>query len=47
MYIPLSDMKLKIRWGTVGYNNKILVSNSGLSLERTIRSMLELEEEGL
>ena len=27
-----SDMNLKIRSGTVGYNNKILVSNSGFTL---------------
>ena len=32
IYILPSDMNLNIRSGTVGYNNKILVSNSGFSL---------------
>ena len=29
-----SDMNLKIKTGTVGYNNKILVSNGNFSLEK-------------
>ena len=32
IYILPSDMNLNIRPGTVGYNNKILVSNSKFSL---------------
>ena len=32
IYMIPSDMKLKIRLGTVGYNNKILVSNGNFSL---------------
>ena len=32
IYMLPSDMKLKIRSGTVGYNNKILVSDSNFSL---------------
>ena len=29
-----SDMNLKIKTGTVGYNNKILVSDGNFSLEK-------------
>ena len=32
IYLILSDMNLKIRSGTVGYNNKILVSDGNFSL---------------
>ena len=32
LYMLPSDMTLKIRLGTVGYNNKILVSNGNFSL---------------
>ena len=32
IYMIPSDMKLKIRSGTVGYNNKILVSDGNFSL---------------
>ena len=32
IYMLPSDMKLKIKTGTVGYNNKILVSNGNFSL---------------
>ena len=35
-YIP-SDMNLKIRLGTVGYNNKILVSNEKFSLGKLLK----------
>ena len=34
LYMLPSDMTLKIRPGTVGYNNKILVSNGNFSLGR-------------
>ena len=34
IYMLPSDMNLKIRSGIVGYNNKILVFDSGLSLGR-------------
>ena len=34
LYMLPSDMNLKIRPGTVGYNNKILVSNGKFSLEK-------------
>ena len=34
IYMLPSDMNLKIRSGTVGYNNKILLSNSKFSLEK-------------
>ena len=34
-----SDMNLKIRSGTVGYNNKILVSNEKFSLGKMMRLM--------
>ena len=32
IYMIPSDMKLKIRSGTVGYNNKILISDGNVSL---------------
>ena len=35
-----SDMNLKIRSGTVGYNNKILVSDEKCSLGKTIKLIL-------
>ena len=35
-----SDMELRIRPGTVGYNNKILVSDGNLIWGKTMRSML-------
>ena len=35
-----SDMNLKIRSGTVEYNNKILVSDEKFSLEKTLRLIL-------
>ena len=35
-----SDMNLKIRLGTVGYNNKILVSDGKFSLGKTMRLIL-------
>ena len=34
LYMLPSDMNLKIRSGTVGYNNKILVSHEKFSLEK-------------
>ena len=34
IYMLPSDMNLKIRLGTVGYNNKILVSDEKFSLEK-------------
>ena len=34
LYMLPSDMTLKIRLGTVGYNNKILVSDGKFSLEK-------------
>ena len=40
IYIIPSDMNLKIRSGTVGYNNKILVSDGKFSLGKTINSNL-------
>ena len=38
MFIP-SNMELKIKTGTVGYNNKILVSDGNFSLGKTMRLM--------
>ena len=32
IYMLLSDMNLKIKTGTIGYNNKILVSDEKFSL---------------
>ena len=40
LYILPSDMTLKIRLGTVGYNNKILVSDGKFSLGKMMRSIL-------
>ena len=37
IYTIPSDMNLKIRSGTVGYNNKILVSDGNFSLGKTMR----------
>ena len=37
IYMLPSDMKLKIRSGTVGYNNKILVSDGKFSLGKMMR----------
>ena len=37
IYMIPSDMKLKIRSGTVGYNNKILVSDGNFSLGKMMR----------
>ena len=34
IYMLLSDMSLKIRSGTIGYNNKIIVSDGNFSLEK-------------
>ena len=39
-YMLPSDMNLKIKTGTVGYNNKILVSNGNFSLGKMMRLML-------
>ena len=39
IYMSPSDMNLKIRSGTVGYNNKILVSNEKFSLGKMMRLM--------
>ena len=36
IYMLLSDMNLKIRSGTVGYNNKILVSHEKFSLGKNV-----------
>ena len=35
-----SDMKLKLKTGTVGYNNKILVSDGNFSLGKTMGLIL-------
>ena len=35
IYVLASDMNLKIKTGTVGYNNKILVSNGNFSLGKS------------
>ena len=40
IYMLPSDMTLKIRLGTVGYNNKILVSDGKFSLGKMMRSIL-------
>ena len=40
IYMFPSDRNLKIRSGTVGYNNKILVSDEKFSLGKTLRLML-------
>ena len=36
IYMLSSDMNLKIRSGTVGYNNKILIPNGNFSLGKTM-----------
>ena len=40
IYMLPSDMNLKLRWGTVGYNNKILVSDEKFSLGKMLRLIL-------
>ena len=40
LYMLPSDMELRIRLGTVGYNNKILVSDGNFSLGKTMRLIL-------
>ena len=40
IYMIPSDMNLKIRSGTVRYNNKILVSDAKFSLEKMMRLIL-------
>ena len=37
LYMLPSDMNVKIRSGTAGYNNKILVSDGKFSLEKMMR----------
>ena len=39
IYMLPSDMTLKVRPGTVGYNNKILVSDAKFNLGKTMRLM--------
>ena len=39
IYMPPSDMNLKIKTGTVGYNNEILVSDEKFSLGKMLRLM--------
>ena len=39
IYMIPSDMNLKIKLGTVGYNNKILISDAKFSLGKTMRLM--------
>ena len=43
IYMLPSDMKLKIRSGTVGYNDKILVSDEKLSLGKMLSEVNSLE----
>ena len=40
IYMLPSDMNLKIRLGTAGYNNKILVSDGNFSLGKMMRLIL-------
>ena len=40
IYMIPSDMELRIKMGTVGYNNKILVSNGNFSLGKMMRLIL-------
>ena len=40
IYMLLSDMNLKIKTGTVGYNNKILISDEKFSLGKMLRLIL-------
>ena len=45
IYMLPSDMNLKIKTGTVGYNNEILISDEKFSLEKNDEvNYLELEE---
>ena len=37
LYMFSSDLELRIRLGTVGYNNKILISDGNFSLGKTMR----------
>ena len=37
IYMLPSDMNLKIRSGTIGYNNKILISDGKFSLGKMLR----------
>ena len=39
LFMLPSDMKLKIKTGTVRYNNKILISDGNVSLGKTMRLM--------
>ena len=46
--MPPSDMNLKIKTGTVGYNNKILISDGNFSLgknEKVNAGLAKSEEE--
>ena len=48
IYMLPCDMNLKIKTGTVGYNNKILVSDEKFSLGKNVEvnaSLAKLEEE--
>ena len=40
IYMLSSDMNLKIKTGTVGYNNKILVTDEKFSLGKMMRLIL-------
>ena len=40
LFILPSDMKLRIKTGTVGYNNKILISDGNFSLGKMMRLIL-------
>ena len=40
IYMLPSNMNLKIKTDTVGYNNKILISDGKFSLGKTLRLML-------
>ena len=40
LFMLPSNMELKIKTGTVGYNNKILISDGNVSLGKTMRLML-------
>ena len=40
LFMLPSDMKLKIKTGTVGYNNKILISDGNFSLGKMMRLIL-------
>ena len=47
IYMLPSDMSLKIKTGTVGYNNEILVSNGNFSLRKDdeINEMLKISHQ--